>query len=74
MAVRQQDANIVTSALFEQILKLAKWSDLVQWSAEPALLTVLGFGKHRGNASMRRPATIWSGSPTDRTTSEIPQR
>ena len=38
---------IVTSAIFEQILKQAKWSDLVQWSAEPALLTVLGFGKHR---------------------------
>jgi hypothetical protein len=30
------------------MLKRAKWSELVQWSAEPALLTVLGFGKHRG--------------------------
>lgn len=39
---------IVTSAIFVELLKQAKWSDLVQWSAEPALLTVFGFGKHRG--------------------------
>jgi len=39
---------IVTSAIFEVLLKHAKWSELVQWSSEPPLLTVLGFGRHRG--------------------------
>jgi exodeoxyribonuclease X len=39
---------IVTSAIFEELLKQAKWSELVRWSSEPPLLTVLGFGKHRG--------------------------
>jgi hypothetical protein len=29
-------------------LKHAGWNELLQWSEEPALLTVLGFGKHRG--------------------------
>lgn len=27
---------------------MAKWSELVQWSVEPVLLAVFGFGKHRG--------------------------
>jgi exodeoxyribonuclease X len=39
---------IVTAAIFVQLLERARWSDLVQWSAEPALLTRLTFGKHRG--------------------------
>jgi len=39
---------IVTSAIFNELLKQAKWSELVQWSSEPPLLTVFGFGKHRG--------------------------
>ncbi len=38
---------IVTSAIFVELLERAKWSELVQWSSEPALLTVIGFGKHR---------------------------
>jgi exodeoxyribonuclease X len=39
---------IVTAAIFVEMLKHAKWGELVQWSEEPALLTVFGFGKHRG--------------------------
>lgn len=39
---------IVTAAIFVELVKWAKWSDLVQWSAEPPLLTVLGFGRYRG--------------------------
>jgi exodeoxyribonuclease X len=39
---------IVTSAIFVELLGQAKWSELMQWSAEPALVTVFGFSKHRG--------------------------
>ena len=39
---------IVTAAIFVDLTKAAKWSDLVKWSAEPALHTMLTFGKHRG--------------------------
>lgn len=39
---------IVTAAIFVEILKLAKWSDMVKWSAEPALTTIIPFSKHRG--------------------------
>ena len=46
---------IVTSAIFEQQLKRATWSELVQWSGEPALLTVFGFGKHRGQRFDQAP-------------------
>jgi hypothetical protein len=46
---------IVTSAIFEQLLKRATWSELVQWSGEPALLTVFGFGKHRGQRFDQAP-------------------
>ena len=46
---------IVTSAVFEQLLKQAAWSELVQWSSEPALLTVFGFGKHHGQRFDQAP-------------------
>jgi len=39
---------IVTAAIFEKLLTQAKWSDLVNWSNEPAFHTRLHFGKHRG--------------------------
>jgi exodeoxyribonuclease X len=39
---------VVTAAIFEELTKKASWSDLVQWSAEPALHTRFHFGKHRG--------------------------
>ena len=39
---------IVTAAIFVEILKHARWSQLAMWSAEPALHTTFGFGKHRG--------------------------
>ena len=39
---------IVTAAILVELLKHAGWNELVQWSEEPALLTILGFGKHRG--------------------------
>jgi exodeoxyribonuclease X len=39
---------VVTAAIFVEITKRAKWSDLVQWSSELALHTRFTFGKHRG--------------------------
>jgi exodeoxyribonuclease X len=39
---------IVTAAVFSEVIKHASWPELVQWSSEPALLSVLRFGKHRG--------------------------
>ncbi len=39
---------IVTAAIFEELIKRARWSELVQWSAEPALYTRFHFGKYRG--------------------------
>jgi len=39
---------IVTAAVFTEVIKHASWRDLVQWSNEPALLSVLRFGRHRG--------------------------
>ena len=39
---------IVTAAIFFELTKHATWPELVQWSAEPALLTYLRFGMHRG--------------------------
>jgi exodeoxyribonuclease X len=39
---------IVTAALFGEIIRHATWPELVRWSSEPALLSVLRFGKHRG--------------------------
>jgi exodeoxyribonuclease X len=39
---------IVTAAIFFELTKHAKWPELVQWSEEPALLTYLRFGMHRG--------------------------
>jgi exodeoxyribonuclease X len=40
--------TIVTAAVFTEVIKHASWPELVQWSSEPALLSVLRFGKHRG--------------------------
>jgi exodeoxyribonuclease X len=39
---------IVTAAVFTEIIKHAAWPELLQWSGEPALLSVFRFGKHRG--------------------------
>jgi exodeoxyribonuclease X len=40
---------IVTAAIFAEILKGApSWPELVRWSSDPALLTTLRFGRHRG--------------------------
>ena len=39
---------VVTAAIFEELIKKARWSELVQWSAEPALHTRFHFGKYRG--------------------------
>ncbi len=39
---------IVTAAIFFEIARHAKWPDLVQWSYEPALMTYVRFGMHRG--------------------------
>src|SRR5262245_42089654 len=39
---------VVTAAIFEELIKHARWSELVQWSREPTLYTRLHFGKYRG--------------------------
>lgn len=39
---------IVTAGIFVELLKHAKWADMVQWSSEPPLTTIIPFGKHRG--------------------------
>ena len=39
---------IVTAALAHELLKAAPYADLLKWSAEPALMTKIGFGKHFG--------------------------
>jgi hypothetical protein len=39
---------VVTAAIFEELIKRARWSELVQWSSEPALHTKFHFGKYRG--------------------------
>ena len=39
---------IVTAAIFFELTKHAPWPELVRWSSEPALLTYLRFGMHRG--------------------------
>jgi exodeoxyribonuclease X len=41
---------IVTAAIFEELIKHARWSELMQWSAEPALYTRFHFGKYRGRS------------------------
>jgi exodeoxyribonuclease X len=48
VAHRARADAIVTAAIFVELLKHARWSELVHWSREPALLSVFGFGKHRG--------------------------
>jgi hypothetical protein len=39
---------IVTPAVSFELAKHATWPQLVQWSCEPALMTYLRFGMHRG--------------------------
>lgn len=39
---------VVTAAIFEELIKKARWSELVQWSGEPAHYTKFHFGKYRG--------------------------
>jgi exodeoxyribonuclease X len=39
---------IITAAVFEELIKRARWSELVQWSSEPALHTRFHIGKYRG--------------------------
>lgn len=46
---------IVTGAIFLEIVKLAKWSDVLKWSGEPALHHKFTFGKHRGTKIIDTP-------------------
>jgi exodeoxyribonuclease X len=39
---------VVSAAIFEELIKHARWSELVQWSSEPPLHTRIHFGKYRG--------------------------
>lgn len=40
--------TIVTAAILVQMMQTATWAQLVDWSSQPALFTVLSFGKHMG--------------------------
>jgi exodeoxyribonuclease X len=40
--------SIVTGAILLELVKHASWQQLAAWTLEPALMTVLGFGKYRG--------------------------
>jgi exodeoxyribonuclease X len=53
VAHRALSDAIVTAAILVELLKHAGWNKLLQWSEEPALLTILGFGKTEANALMR---------------------
>lgn len=46
----------VTGAIFVDMIRKARWGDMVRWSAEPALHTKLTFGKHRGERYDAVPA------------------
>ena len=54
---RAIDDCIVTAAIFLEISKKAKWSDILRWSQEPALQTRFTWGKHRGER--------WDAVPAD---------
>ena len=56
VAHRALGDTIVTAAIFVELLKHARWSQLALWSSEPALHTVLSFGKHRGMKYAEAPA------------------
>jgi exodeoxyribonuclease X len=49
----------VTAAIFEELIARARWSELVQWSGEPALHARFHFGKYRG----KRYAEIAASDP-----------
>lgn len=57
MAHRAEPDCYVTAFLLREQLKLAGLETLIKWSAEPALLPRLNFGKHKGSA--------WNDVPTD---------
>jgi exodeoxyribonuclease X len=48
---------VITAAVFEELIKHARWSELVQWSSEPALHTRFHFGKYRGTRYDETAAT-----------------
>jgi exodeoxyribonuclease X len=48
VAHRALSDAIVTASIFFEIAKHATWPQMVQWSYEPALMTFLRFGMHRG--------------------------
>jgi exodeoxyribonuclease X len=40
--------TIVTAAILVEMMQSTTWAQLVDWSSQPALFTVLSFGKHVG--------------------------
>lgn len=47
---------IVTAAVLVKMMKQATWGQLITWSRDPALYTVLNFGKHKGQRYDAVPA------------------
>jgi exodeoxyribonuclease X len=56
LAHRAKSDAIVTAAIFVELCKVAKWSEMLSWSNEAALFTRLNFGKHRGMKYADAPA------------------
>ena len=50
----------VTAAIFEELIKRARWSELMQWSGEPALHTALSF-RQVSRSALRRDRRKRSG-------------
>jgi exodeoxyribonuclease X len=62
VAHRALSDAIVTAAVFFELAKHATWPQLVQWSYEPALMTYLRFGMHRGERFDAVPEDSCAGS------------
>lgn len=51
---------IVTAAIFLELTKHASWSQMVDWSKEPALIRAFRFGKHKGQKLVDVPSDYLS--------------
>ena len=45
---RAASDTLVTAGVLAEMIKLARWSDMITWSQEPALHKWVRFGKHKG--------------------------
>ena len=57
----------ITGAIFTELIKHAKFNDLLHWSTEPPLHTTLNFGKHKGQRYDAAPSEYldWLANKAD---------